>query len=140
MAPDADAPPTPPSNTTAYVLVVVGIGVSAIMAIALISVMRPTQDNVPVITQIIGFAGATIAASLAFVKGLSNGAATEQVHLTLNSRLSEWREQTERDKQAAKDAADKAALEAKNAALTAAAAAKDVAEKMIVAVAKEPKK
>lgn len=139
MTPDADAPPPPQNNATTYAVVVVGVSLGALMAIALITVMRPTADNVPVITQIIGFAGATIAATLAFVKGLANGAATEQVHLTLNSRLSEWREQTERDKQAAKDAADKSAEEAKNAAILAAAAAKDAAEKTIAAVKEAPK-
>jgi hypothetical protein len=84
------AAPRTPSSAAAYVLTILGVAFCAIAAIVLIEVTRPTTDNLPLAATIIGFAGATIASISAIIKSERVEGKVDEVHLSLNSRLTEW--------------------------------------------------
>ncbi len=119
----------------AYLLVVLGVSVAALAAIVSVVAVRPHEDNTVLIATILGFATATAASILSLVQSLQNGVATGQVSLTLNSRLSEWRAETEKQREAVRQAAEQTVTLAAVAADKAVAAALAAADKAIAAAA-----
>lgn len=87
--------PAQGSNTTAFVfgstLAIAVVGAASIVAI---SVLRPKEDNTILITQVLGFLAPTAAALLALVKSTQTGTAVRELHLAVNSRLTQLLEQT----------------------------------------------
>lgn len=95
--PDAAVPaipvtisPIPTTKARDYVLVVlVVVLVCSVISVGLI-LTRPGSDNTPLILTIVGFGSSLVAAISAFLKGDDNQRAIQEVHLSLNSRLTEW--------------------------------------------------
>jgi len=73
--------PTQSSNASIYVWAVIGLSVVAVIAILIIFLIRPDKDNSSLITVVLGFLVPVIMAFLA--------ASVQQVHLAVNSRLSQ---------------------------------------------------
>lgn len=77
----ADLAPAPGNHATVFVRAVVGLSLLVVVSILTIFIVRPDRDNTPLIAVILGFVGPIIAAFLA--------ASIQQVHLAVNSRLSQ---------------------------------------------------
>ncbi len=73
--------PAQSSNASLYVWAVIGLSVVAVVAILVIFLIRPDRDNTSLITIVLGFLVPVIMAFLA--------ASIQQVHLAVNSRLSQ---------------------------------------------------
>lgn len=135
-------PPAVSSNTTAFIfgsiLLIAAIGSAAIVAIV---VLRPGEDNTALITSVVGFLAPTMAALLAFIKSVQTGAAVQELHLAVNSRLTELLEQTAKaSKSEGRKDAVAAAAKVAAAATTAAASVDDGASKAATGVAAEATK
>jgi hypothetical protein len=96
---DVGAQPTiqPPvvQNTAGMVLasvvIVTVVGAAAVVSIIL---LRPKEDNTLLIASVLGFLGPTAAALLALIKSAQTGAAVQDLHLAVNSRLTQLLELT----------------------------------------------
>jgi hypothetical protein len=69
-----------PPNNVPYIVAVVLMMVLGVMAVTTLAILRPTTDNVGVITTIVGFIAPTTLSLLAFMKA-------QETHLSVNSRL-----------------------------------------------------
>lgn len=69
------------NTNTPYLLVSGGMAVVGVIAIVVITSLRPDQDNAVLIATILGLLASTTASILAFQKA-------QQTHLSVNSRLS----------------------------------------------------
>jgi cytochrome b subunit of formate dehydrogenase len=91
MPPPADhAAPSPPfigGTTGLYVLAIVVLSILGVSAVVIVLIVRPPPiDNTPIITVILGFLIPTVTALLA--------GAVQQVHIAVNSRLTQLLEIT----------------------------------------------
>ena len=79
-----------------YLLIasIFGLSLIGVLAIILISFLRPNIDNTVLITTVIGFLTPTLASLIAVVKSFHNANAIEELHLAVNSRLTELLQQT----------------------------------------------
>lgn len=73
-------PTEPKTSNVPYFLIVGGMAVVGVVAVVLVSVLRPEQDNSALITTIVGLLLPTTASILAFLKA-------QETHLSVNSRL-----------------------------------------------------
>jgi len=73
------------------ICVLIGLGLVAIVAV---SILRPSQDNSQIITTIIGLLTPTLVALIAAVKSIQNGQDIKELHIVVNSRLSQLLQQT----------------------------------------------
>lgn len=95
-------PPTPPVSSTVHVaylpmltaIVVAVLVTVSVVSILLMSFFRPTGNITAFITAIITIMTPTVTALLALLKGQENAAAIQNVHVDINSRLSELVEQS----------------------------------------------
>lgn len=76
-----DLSPSPGSHATLFVAAVIGLSVLAIVAILTIFLVRPDQDNTALVAIVLGFLVPLVSAFLA--------ASVQQVHLAVNSRLTQ---------------------------------------------------
>lgn len=67
---------------------------SAVGAVVAVEVLRPDKDNAALVTAILGVIVPTTAALLALVRGNETERAVRDVHLLVNSRLTQLLEQT----------------------------------------------
>lgn len=88
------APPVLKANVFAYLFMVVGVMLVSVLAIIAITLARPKQDNTALITSVIGMATPTVAALLALIKSGETARAVQEVHVSLNSRLTQLLAQT----------------------------------------------
>ncbi len=122
MSPHETPPPLPPvaphytadpvtglaGDMLGYLLIVAGMVGMCLLACFLVVMERPDRDNMSILTLLVGFTATSVGAILAFLTSLRNRDAINKVHVSLNSRLSEWMAQAE----AAKEAATRAAYAA----------------------------
>lgn len=94
------AVPVPKDRTGIYVAVVVGMAALAVLGIVALEVLRPAADNNPIIIQLIGFTTTTTGILVALLKGGENSTAIQDVHFSLNSRLTELLARTAEAKRA----------------------------------------
>jgi hypothetical protein len=92
------------NNVTA----IFGISIAGAIAVILVCCLRPGVDNTTLITCILGF----LTSSFSLIKSLSNGNDIQNLHLIVNSRLTELLQQTAR----ASELAGRANEAAENAA------------------------
>lgn len=78
------------TKTREYVLVILLVTLVCSMIAVGVLVARPGDDNTAIILMIGGFGSSVIAAIAAFLKSEDNNRAIQEVHLSLNSRLTEW--------------------------------------------------
>lgn len=71
------------NQNTPYLLVSGGMAIVGVVAIVVITSLRPDQDNAVLIATILGLLASTTASILAFQKASST-------HIAVNSRLSEF--------------------------------------------------
>lgn len=76
------------SSNVPYFLIVGGMAVAGVIAVVLVSVFRPEQDNTALIATIVGLLLPTTASILAFLKA-------QETHLSVNSRLDSFIEGAE---------------------------------------------
>lgn len=81
-----------PNNVPYLVAVVVMLGI-AIAAITAIAILRPEKDNATLYALILGSTGPTTLALLAFMK-------SQETHLSVNSRLEQFIQSTDRSARA----------------------------------------
>lgn len=67
-----------------YIVAMVVMALITIVAILLVTMMRPSSDNFQVLTMIIGFAGTITAAIMSMIK-------SQETHLTVNSQYTQWK-------------------------------------------------
>lgn len=117
-----NGPATPPTPATmgpiaegrkreylfVVLLVMVGVGI----AIVGLLIARPNSDNTSLVVTIMGLGGTIIASLSAYLKSSDNQRAIQEVHLSLNSRLTEWMESTQRAAEAKAEAAQAAGHQA----------------------------
>lgn len=94
------------TKTREYVLVILLVTLVCSMIAVGVLVARPGGDNTAIILMIGGFGSSVIAAIAAFLKSEDNNRAIQEVHLSLNSRLTEWMTEM-------KNSSDKQAVAAK---------------------------
>ena len=101
----AAVPPVPPptvSPTTLIAIVAVVLVMFAAMgAIVIITLVRPGADNLALETEIATITVPTLVGLMAYLKSAQVARQVQEVHISLNSRLSEWMKQNEESKQAA---------------------------------------
>lgn len=79
----------PTASRQPYVLMTFGMIVLVVISIVMLETFSPaTRDNTSTITNIIGFAATTTAALFAYQK-------SQDTHVIVNSRLSEWMQKSE---------------------------------------------
>ena len=123
MIPNSNELPTPvqpKSNLYRYVVSLVIIALVGALSIVAVTLARPHEDNTAIYTQIVGMIVPTTAAILALIRVGETNEAVQNVHISLNSRLSQLLEKTESSSRAAGKADAEAAAAA--AAIAAAAA------------------
>jgi hypothetical protein len=93
--------PVPPPSKWPYVLAAIGGVTAALIAIVLISVLRPDRDNTQLITTIMTLITPTLAAILALIKGTENTQAVQELRLDIDGRLTQLLERTAQAEHAA---------------------------------------
>ena len=78
----------------ALMCAVFGLGITGVIAIIVISYLRPNVDNTLLIIIVLGFLTPTLASLIAVVKGFANANAIQELHVIVNSRLTELLQQT----------------------------------------------
>jgi hypothetical protein len=78
----------------ALMCAVFGLGITGVIAIIVISYLRPNVDNTLLIIIVLGFLTPTLASLIAVVKGFANANAIRDLHVIVNSRLTELLQQT----------------------------------------------
>jgi len=76
------------SMTTMLVWAAVALSLGGVLAITAITITRPAADNTPIIGTILGFLVPSVLALIAMIQ--------QQMHLAMNSRLTELLEPTEK--------------------------------------------
>ena len=71
-----------------------GLSLAGVAAVLIISYLRPNIDNTLLITTVIGFLTPTLASLIAVIKGFTNASAIQDLHLIVNSRLTQLLQQT----------------------------------------------
>jgi len=71
----------------AVLILIVSLGIVGVAAIVAIVALRPHEDNAALIATVLGFLAPTMAALLALIK-------VQELHLAVNSRLTQLLEQT----------------------------------------------
>jgi hypothetical protein len=89
----------PPAETNgrlfyAQLIVITVLILSCLVAVVTVLIARPEQDNMIAITAIIGFSTVTLTSVLALVASKKNAGAIQEVHYSLNSRLSQLLQET----------------------------------------------
>lgn len=84
-----------------YLVAIVFMSALAVIAILGIELLRPTKDNTQLITSVMGMIVPTTAALLVLLRGNSTEQSVQEIHLAVNSRLSELLEQTAKSERAA---------------------------------------
>lgn len=83
------------SNSAKFIIgSIVAVSVVGVAAIVTITLLRPHEDNTALIGSVLTFLGPTAAALLALIKSIQTGAAVQELHLAVNSRLTQLLEQT----------------------------------------------
>lgn len=70
----------PKPDNASYMIAIVVMTIIGIIATTVISVLRPLQDNIPLITLLLGNIASVTVALLAYMK-------SQETHLSVNSRL-----------------------------------------------------
>jgi hypothetical protein len=125
-------PMPPKSGALPYVIALVILSLIGALSIVLVTLARPHEDNTAIYTQIVGMLVPTSAAILALIKVNQTSEAVQNVHISLNSRLTQLLEQTELASRA-KGKADAITDAAAASAITSSAA--DKIDKAAVAAA-----
>jgi tellurite resistance protein TehA-like permease len=83
------------------IVAVVLVMFAAMGAIVIITLVRPGADNLALETEIATITVPTLVGLMAYLKSAQVARQVQEVHISLNSRLSEWMKQNEESKQAA---------------------------------------
>lgn len=88
------AEPKKQSNALLYLGVIFGTTIVLMIAVVSITVLRPDKDNASLIVSLVGFSATIVAALLALLKSENNATAITELHLAVNTRLTELLKQT----------------------------------------------
>jgi NADH:ubiquinone oxidoreductase subunit 2 (subunit N) len=73
-----------------YLVSLVLIILTVVIAVLVLELIRPTADNTQLISTLVGIALLAIPALLGFVKSAENGAAIQVYHQAVNSKMDSW--------------------------------------------------